>query len=165
MSYLALQSGDDHSQRHGLRRYWKGHYLPALPEAAVVALLADRDDRSPDVSLQTYGGAIAGVGDEESAFGHRGAAFEYTASSSWTDPDADEERMAGARAAAARLAPFASGAYVNALGDEGSAGVGRAYPAATLARLTEVKDAHDPDNIFHLNHNIVPTGEGAAAVS
>ena len=25
-------------------------------------------------------------------------------------------------------------------------------------RLTAVKDAYDPDNVFHLNHNIAPSG-------
>ncbi|MFD0575483.1 BBE domain-containing protein [Dactylosporangium darangshiense] len=33
----------------------------------------------------------------------------------------------------------------------------RAYPEAQLARLTAVKDAYDPDNVFHLNHNIRPS--------
>ena len=61
-----------------------------------------------------------------------------------------------ARAAAA-LAPFASGVYVNAVGDEGAAGVRRAYPAAKLAKLTTLKDAYDPDNVFHLNANIRPS--------
>jgi FAD/FMN-containing dehydrogenase len=66
--------------------------------------------------------------------------------------------MGAARAAAAKLDPFAAGAYVNALSDEGAAGVRRAYSDAQRLRLTAVKDAYDPDNVFHLNHNIVPTG-------
>ena len=65
--------------------------------------------------------------------------------------------MAAARICASRLDPFASGVYVNVLGDEGEAGVRRAYPAAKLARLTALKDAVDPDNVFHLNQNIRPT--------
>jgi FAD/FMN-containing dehydrogenase len=49
------------------------------------------------------------------------------------------------------------GAYVNALSDEGASGVRRAYSDAKRARLTAVKDTYDPDNVFHLNHNIAPT--------
>jgi len=75
----------------------------------------------------------------------------------WSDPGQDSLRMGAARQAAAKLDPFAVGAYVNALSDEGAAGVHRAYPEAQRARLTAVKDAYDPDNVFHLNHNIAPT--------
>lgn len=48
------------------------------------------------------------------------------------------------------------GVYVNALSDEGSDGVRRAYPREKLARLTELKNAYDPDNVFHLNQDIRP---------
>jgi FAD/FMN-containing dehydrogenase len=65
--------------------------------------------------------------------------------------------MGAARREAAKLDPFAVGAYVNTLSDEGASGVRRAYSEAKRARLTAVKDAYDPDNVFHLNHNIVPT--------
>ena len=76
----------------------------------------------------------------------------------WTDPDEDSLRIGATRHAAAKLDPFAAGAYVNALSDEGATGVRRAYCEAGRARLTAVKDAYDPDNIFHLNHNIAPSG-------
>jgi hypothetical protein len=110
------------------------------------------------VSLQSYGGAIADVDDDASAFSHRGTRFEYVAGVKWTDADEDDLRMGAARRAAAKLDPFAQGAYVNALSDEGAAGVRRAYSEAKRARLTMVKDAYDPDNVFHLNHNIAPSG-------
>jgi Berberine and berberine like len=45
--------------------------------------------------------------------------------------------------------PYASGAYINTLTDDGQVGLRRAYPPAKLARLTALKDAVDPDNIFH----------------
>ncbi|WP_324277303.1 BBE domain-containing protein [Blastococcus brunescens] len=47
------------------------------------------------------------------------------------------------------------------LGNDGAAGVRRAYPPATLARLTALKDAVDPANVFHLNQNIPPSRAGA----
>ena len=61
--------------------------------------------------------------DEATAFSHRETAFEYVGAARWTDPAEDDDRIASARESAARLAPFASGAYVNVLGDEGAAGI------------------------------------------
>ena len=159
LSYLELQTRDDSIEGHAYRRYWKGHYLGDLPDGAIEAL-TDRDPADatqPGLSLQAYGGAIADVDDDATAFSHRRTRFEYVAAVKWTDPGEDSLRMGGARREAARLEPFAAGAYVNTLSDEGASGVRRAYSDAKLARLTAVKNAYDPDNVFHLNHNIVPT--------
>jgi hypothetical protein len=54
------------------------------------------------------------------------------------------------------MKPFASGVYVNVLGDEGEAGIRRAYGSDQVARLAALKDRYDPENVFHLNHNIRP---------
>jgi hypothetical protein len=78
-----------------------------------------------------------------------------------SDPAEDHERMSAARRYAAAIEPFASGVYVNDLADEGAAGVKRAYGSGQLARLTALKDRYDPDNVFHLNHNIPPTAKSA----
>ncbi len=55
-----------------------------------------------------------------------------------------------------RLSPhLTGGAYSNFMeGDEAEA-ADVAY-GSTLARLREVKREYDPDNMFHLNQNIVP---------
>jgi FAD/FMN-containing dehydrogenase len=159
LSYLELQTRDDSIEGHTYRRYWKGHYLPDLSDGAIGALV-DRDAAdatTPDVSLQAYGGAIADVDDDATAFSHRRTRFEYVAAARWSDPGEDGLRMGAARREAAQLDPFAAGAYVNALSDEGASGVRRAYSDAKRARLTAIKDAYDPDNVFHLNHNIAPT--------
>ena len=154
-SYVDLQRCGDTPQGHALRRYWKGHYLPALPDTAIEALLAH--DPSIGASLQTHGGAIADVPGDATAFGHRGTAFEYMSAARWTEPGEDADRMATVRACAGGIAPFARGAYVNALSDDGASGISRAYPPAVLPRLTALKDAVDPDNVFHLNQNIRPS--------
>jgi FAD/FMN-containing dehydrogenase len=161
-SYVQLQQVDDSGEGHAYRRYWKGHYFTDLTDEALGTLLlrgtADgTGEYLPSVSLQAYGGAIADVPDGDSAFSHRDARFEFVASSRWTEAADDEAWIAASRRCGRALEPFASGAYVNTLGDEGSAGVRRAYPAAKLARLTALKDAYDPDNVFHLNQNIRPS--------
>lgn len=154
LSYLDLQTREDSARGHAVRRYWKGHYVRELPLAAIEALLAT--EPGARAGLQAYGGAIADVPDGDAAFSQRDTRFEYVVAAGWTDPDEDEARMAAARTSAARLEPFASGVYVNVLGDDGAAGVRRAYPPAKLARLAAVKAAYDPDNVFHLNQNIPP---------
>jgi FAD/FMN-containing dehydrogenase len=159
-SYVALQSREDSVQGHAVRRYWKGHYLPGLPDAAIDAMLhgGEFGSEPPTASLQTYGGAIADVPDADTAFSHRHTQFEYVGATSWTDAASDCARMELVRRCAERIAPYANGAYVNTLNDEGAAGVQRAYTTAKLMRLTAVKDTYDPDNVFHLNHNIAPSG-------
>jgi FAD/FMN-containing dehydrogenase len=155
LTYVDLQSREDTVEGHAIRRYWKGHYFRELSDAAIEALL--EHDPSTAASLQAYGGAIAEVPDEATAFSHRETAFEYVGAARWTDPAEDEARMAAARESAARLEPHASGAYINVLGDEGLAGLRRAFSPEKLMRLTALKDAFDPDNVFHLNQNIPPS--------
>ena len=163
MRYIELQSAFDDHNRSGLRRYSTGHYLPAFSDAAIDAFLSrgrEPGAPEPDWSLmpatgfQAYGGAIAEVGDEEAAFSFRDTVLEWVAGATWSDPDEDAERMANARAWGSALAPFGSGTYVNVIAEAGQ--VRRAYRDAKFARLAELKRAWDPDNVFHLNHNIRP---------
>ena len=113
----------------------QGPCAAAVLEGPLLPRAARRGDRGsaqprPEVgaSLQAHGGAIAEIPDEATAFSHRGTAFEYIGAARWTDSAEDETRMATARQSAARMDRFASGVYVNALGDEGEEGVRRAYP-------------------------------------
>jgi FAD/FMN-containing dehydrogenase len=164
LSYRRLQTVDDEWHSPGLRRrYYKGHYLTELSDEAIDAFLSRGDhdqaadpQRLPYGSFQGYGGAIAATSDDESAFSHRNTLVEFVASTAWTDPAEDEERIAGARRYGAALEPFATGVYVNVLSDEGEAGVRRAYPPNKLARLAALKRRYDPHNVFHLNQNIRP---------
>jgi FAD/FMN-containing dehydrogenase len=162
LTYLELQTIDDAKHRQPLRRYWKGHYLRELPAEAIEAFLARGQTGDGDPGLlpyggfQSYGGAIAEVSDDETAFSHRDALVEFVAVAAWADPAEDEARMSAARRWAAAIEPYASGVYVNDLADEGEAGVRRAYGPRKLARLAALKQRYDPDNRFHLNHNIRP---------
>ncbi|MEV0585577.1 BTAD domain-containing putative transcriptional regulator [Nonomuraea sp. NPDC050310] len=154
ISYLDLQRREDSAEGHTFRRYWKGHYFAELTDEAIEAILLHGiGGHGVAASIQQYGGAIAEGND--SAFAHRSAAFEYVAAAKWSDPAEDETRMAAARLLAAKLAPHASGAYVNVLSDDDN-GIGRVYDQPRMERLRALKRAWDPDNVFRHNHNITP---------
>ena len=122
MRYVELQSIADDFHHHGMRRYMKGHYLAEVSDGAIEALIgrgvaADGEadwTRVPNGGLQAYGGAIAEVADDESAFSHRGTVVEWGGAAKWRDPGEDEERIAAARAYGAAMEPFSTGVYVNA---------------------------------------------------
>ena len=156
-SYLDLQRREDDLEGHAWRRYWKGHYFSEFGDEVIDAVLARDGDDLPNVSLQAYGGAIAEIADELTAFTGRDTAFEFVAAARWQDPAEDDRRIVAARRYAATMDRFANGVYVNALTDEGMAGVRRAYSAAKLERLAAVKHRYDPGNVFHLNQNIRPS--------
>lgn len=162
LSYLDLQSGGDEAMRHGMRRYWKSRYFATFDDEAIGAFMqrggpvADGAPM-PNGSLQAYGGAIADVGPGESAFSHRDTTVEFVTMAGWEDPADDEVKIGACRRYAAAMEPYAIGAYVNGLADEGEAGLQDAYRAETLARLTLLKDRYDPENVFRLNHNVRPS--------
>ena len=171
MRYVELQSIGDARHVHGLRRYSAGHNLAEFDDAAIDAYLVrgvPAGGPEPDWTLmpgggfQAYGGAIAEVGEGDTAFSARDTLIEFFAGSTWADPAEDTVRMAGARTWAATLEPFSVGSYVNVIADA-DADVGRAYRSDNLARLADLKRKYDPDNVFHLNQNIKPSAEPAPA--
>jgi FAD/FMN-containing dehydrogenase len=165
-TYVELQASSDVAMAHQMRRYMKGHYLRELTDEAIAAFIARggearQGEFRPSGALLGYGGAIGRIGIGETAFSHRDARFEFSTSAGWTEPGEDEARMAGPRRYGAEMERFSSGVYVNVLSDEGAAAVRHAYPPETLARLTALKDRYDPENVFHLNHNIAPSSARA----
>jgi FAD/FMN-containing dehydrogenase len=166
--YTDLQASNDEGWCHGMRQYWRAHYLTELPDAAIEVFLtrgfgssADRPGISG--SFQALGGAIGHVSHEATAFSHRDAAFDFMSTTTWTDPGEDDERRGHARRFADAMAGFSRGVYVNNLGIEGDDRVRAAYGSEKYARLAALKRRYDPDNFFHLNQNIKPRTASSAA--
>ncbi|HEX6620547.1 MAG TPA: FAD-binding oxidoreductase [Solirubrobacteraceae bacterium] len=160
MPYTALQSGSDAAYPSGRRNYWKSHFVGEITDAAIAQVVEHAPRMTSPLSsfyFQHLGGAIARAGADTAAFSHREAAFEFTILTVWEDPAEDAEHIAWARELFAAMAPYADGVYVNNLGTEGAEGVKAAYAPATYERLVALKDAYDPDNVFHLNQNVAPS--------
>jgi FAD/FMN-containing dehydrogenase len=161
MPYTALQSGSDASYPSGRRNYWKSHFVGEISDAAIATVVEHAPRMTSPLSsfyFQHLGGAIARAGPDAAAFSHREAEFEFTILTVWEDPDEDAEHVTWARALFDAMAPHARGVYVNNLGTEGAERVKAAYAPATYERLVALKDAYDPENVFHLNQNVAPSG-------
>ena len=115
----------------------------------------------PVGGFQAYGGAIAEVGDDDSAFSHRDTLIEFFAGAAWADAAEDAARMAGARALGRHMEPYSTGTYVNVISDPGEEGVGRALSLRAARPARQFKRRWDPDNVFHMNQNIRPATVGA----
>jgi hypothetical protein len=111
----------------------------------------------PYAGLQSYRGAAADVGVDETAISHRDALVEFVAVANWTDPAEDRARMSAARRYAGTVEPFAGGIYVNDLADEGEAGIRRAYGPGQAGQVTST--ARAPGR--HVGGLVVHAGERA----
>src|SRR6266511_2063288 len=133
--------------------------LQPLDDEAIETLLAAHEHAaSLDTKIQLYhfGGEVARVAADETAFGQRDAPFLLNIAARWTEP-ADDLHIGWARELHAAMRPFATGGvYVNFLGDEGRDRVRAAYGERTYARLVDLKRSYDPTNLFRVNQNIPP---------
>jgi FAD/FMN-containing dehydrogenase len=159
MPYVALQSLLDPLWGPGARNYFRSGYLTRLGSdvSAVVDSFVGRRPAGllSEVHVHHMGGAIDAVPADESVYSGRGAPYVWNIVCRWENPADTDENITWARDLGAALEPFSTGqSYVNFIGDTGRERL--AYPPATYARLADVKRRYDPENVFHLNQNVVP---------
>ncbi|MGI6209629.1 MAG: FAD-binding oxidoreductase [Anaerolineae bacterium] len=112
--------------------------------------------------LRVFGGAMARVPADATAFAHRQKRGVAGIAAFYEDPEEAPVHEAWADRFVSVLQGEGPAAYVNFLADEGPAGVRRAYPEPTWSRLAAIKARYDPTNLFRLNQNIPPHGEESA---
>ncbi len=160
MPYVQLQSMLDPGAPAGMGYYMKAAYLDVLTDEAIAALAAHATAPSSPLSqvhVHHLGGAVGRVDAQATAYGQRGAAYVLNVTAGWTDLSAGAAHVAWARSVVDPMERHSNGAaYVNFLGDEGSARIASAYGEANYARLQRIKQIYDPDNVFRHNQNIRP---------
>ena len=108
------------------------------------------------IICDAYGGVIANVAGDATAFAHRAALYSVQYGSTWSDPKDTPQRLADMRDLYAAMRPYVSGAaYVNYC-DLDLADWQSAYWGPNLARLKQVKAAFDPDNVFRHAQSVPP---------
>ena len=116
------------------------------PERAARAVDAVTSGRQVVVNLRPMGGAIARVAPDATAFAHRDRRLMVVVSALAPDQATADLAAPAVDDLSAALSDGPYG-YVNFLRDLPDAAE-RAYPAATLQRLTAVKAVYDPGNLF-----------------
>ncbi len=166
MPYSATQVSADFIWPPGHRNYWKSTYLRDLSDDAI-DVIVDRFDRvaSPRTAIvidHNGGGAISRVGEDETAYAHRGWTYNFLVTSAWHDAADDERNVRWTRELWSALQPWSAGAlYVNFTSDQDAEAIRSAYPRHVQERLVALKNAYDPTNLFRMNHNIAPAQERA----
>jgi hypothetical protein len=146
---------------HGWHYYWKAWEVPPLTDVTIDTLV---DQAARVTSPRSYiilfhlGGAMARVGELDTAFGQRAEGHDVNINAVCLPGDPDAARhVAWTREAFAALAARSSGrAYVNFLGDEGPDRVRAAYGPERYERLAALKLRYDPGNLLRGNQNIEP---------
>jgi FAD/FMN-containing dehydrogenase len=157
MPYPALQSLFDAAVPSGVPSDGRACYLDTLSDEAIEALTeAAAHATSPlsSIHLHQLGGAVGRVGEQDTAFASRDAAFAVNILPTWTDAASAAVHQAWCQELWQALQPFArAGVYSNFLGDEGPDRVRAAY-GENYTRLAAIKRQYDPANLFRLNQNI-----------
>ena len=145
----------------GHRYYWKSNFVPDL-QPALVARLQEGANAMPSplsmILIFEMKGQIQRVPKAAMAFDHRDANFEMSIIAHWTERMADSENTQWARDVWAAAQPYVSAAvYTNHMtADESIDRVRDGYGKTKFEKLAALKAKYDPDNFFHLNHNIPP---------
>lgn len=159
MPFNALQSAFDGLYPPGLQWYWRSDFFEQISDEAIEAHCkygAMLPTGHSTMHLYPIDGAAARVDAEATAFAYRDGGWAGVIVGVDPDPANAAVITQWARDYWGALHPTsAGGAYVNFLMDEGADRVQASY-GSNYERLTDVKGRYDPDNVLHINQNILP---------
>ena len=160
MPYPVMNTILDAGFPAGSLNYWLSSFTRGLPDELInlaVERFATVPSAMSSILFEHFHGAVTRVGATETAVPHRDEGWNLLIPSVWTDAADSEANIAWSRESFAAMRPhFGSGRWLNYLGDDQAEDAVRAAYGPNYDRLREVKRRYDPENVFHLNHNIAP---------
>jgi FAD/FMN-containing dehydrogenase len=140
--------------------YWLSSFTRGLPDELIdvaVERFATVPSPMTPILFEHFHGAVTRIKATETAVPHRDRGWNLLIPSVWTDPAETEANVAWSRETFEAMRPyFGRGRWLNYLDDDQAEDAIRAAYGPNYDRLREVKRRYDPDNVFHLNHNIAP---------
>jgi FAD/FMN-containing dehydrogenase len=160
MPYTVFQTIVDPANQPGFLNYHRGMHLTGLPDDVVDAYVANgREIGSPVTQGVIFrnGGAIAEVGEDDTAVSDRAAPYMAHPIAAWSEDAQTAREMAWVEQFTEACAPARTGGvYLNFEPDTSEANVRAGFGDAKLERLRALKAQWDPENVFRGNHNITP---------
>jgi len=160
MPYPEMNTLLDAGFPDGSLNYWLSSFTRGLSDELIdVAVERFAAVPSPMTAIlfEHFHGAVTRVAATDTAVAHRATGWNLLIPSVWTDPADTESNIAWTRETFAALQPYLGGGrWLNYLGDDQAEDAIRAAYGPNYERLKAVKRRYDSDNLFHLNHNIVP---------
>ena len=160
MPYPTMNTLLDAGFPDGAYNYWLSSFTRGLPDAlidATVERFATVPSPMSSILFEHFHGAVTRVGATDTAVPHREPGWNLVLPSVWTDPTTTDANIGWTRETFAAVQPDLTGArWLNYLADDQADDAVRAAYGPNYDRLREVKRRYDPDNVFHLNHNIAP---------
>jgi len=160
MPYPVMNTILDAGFPAGALNYWLSSFTRGLPDELIdtaVERYATVPSPLTPILFEHFHGAVTRVGVTETAVPHREQGWNLLIPSVWRDAADSETNIAWSRETFAAAEPhFGNGRWLNYLGDDQAEDAIRAAYGPNYDRLVEVKRRYDPDNVFHLNHNIAP---------
>ncbi len=161
MPYAVMNTLLDAGYPAGSLNYWLSSFTRGLPDGLIdtmVERFASVPSPMSAILLEHFHGAVTRVGVTDTAVPHRAEGWNLLLPSVWMDPAATDENIAWTRETHRAFGPHLEEArWLNYLGDDQDGDAVRAAYGPNYARLLELKRRYDPENVFHHNHNIVPS--------
>jgi FAD/FMN-containing dehydrogenase len=160
MPYPVMNTILDAAFPAGSLNYWLSSFTCGLPDELIdtaVERFATVPSPMTSILLEHFHGAVTRVGPTETAVPHREEGWNLFIPSVWMETTDTDANITWSRQTFAAMRPhFGNGSWLNYLGDDQAEDAIRAAYGPNYDRLREVKQRYDPDNVFHLNHNIAP---------
>lgn len=160
MPYSMVNAMLDDGFPKGALNYWKSSFLSTITDGAIDSMIAQFSicpSGMTGMIFEQLHGVATSIRPEDTAFPHRGTGYNLLIASVWLETVDTDSNIAWTRETYNILEQFMHNvSYVNYLGDDETVDRIRSAYGVNFDRLQKLKTRYDPDNVFHLNHNIAP---------